>query len=498
MAPEGAGWGPTTTTQLHRHSPTCTRHVGRPTTEPKREPPAPARHITRFYKVLSRPAGADVMPRQKKSRGSKVVRSEEDRPLYLQQRAQAEAELARKKEEILTHFLRDKLQDDEKNSALNQLKLSDGWRANLRQSKTTEIKKDMDVLQQNFERQVDGLDSIIKKLEVNVGEAESQLVQLHRTHLKQIQTLLELQRKRMDYLEQGWESTIENIQEQYTAQREQMTAEIEQQHQDVEDCSLLNQHKYEEMMSEMSAVHRQTMDFYENLLLDKISKLEKIPEERRREHQQLMQKYNSRRQELESLAKENQECTESIKQTNAELQRLQKKLFDFHALPSSGDNGLAKLEQQLRDTTEGIKHLKTEMEVERGKSRKRLSVLSMDSEEAAKKLLNVVKTGDRILSLAKLCKKMEDKLLITEELETPPGNEPTEKEEEPESWEYPELKIFNTIQNSALLQREVLRRRREAKQRENAQLHLKIQQLRQYQDTMMNPPCLSLEHKCPW
>ncbi|XP_072292060.1 dynein regulatory complex subunit 2-like [Eucyclogobius newberryi] len=423
------------------------------------------------------------MPRDKKSRGSKVVRSEEDRPVYLQQRAQAEAELARKKEEILTHFLRDKLQDDERNTALNQLKLKDGWRSTLRQSKATDIKKDMDVQQQTFERQVDSLDSIIKNLGVNVDEAEGQLAQLHRAHLKQLQTLLELQRKRMDYLEQGWENTMETIQHQYMSQREQFTAEIHQQHQDIEDNALLIQHNYDGMMSEIAAVYRQAMDFYENLFLDKVSKLEKVPEERQKEHQQLMQEHSARRQELESHVKENQEYTESIERTNAELQHLQKKLLDLQTSHILGDDGLSKLEQQLSVTTEGVKTLRAETELERSKSRKSLIALTVDSDEAAKKLLNVVNTGERILCLAKLCKKLEDKLLITEKLETPPGNELTE-EEEPESWEYPELKAFTSRQNSALLQRELLRRRRDAKYRENVQQHLKIQLLRQHQETM--------------
>uniref|UniRef100_A0A3B3ZS36 Dynein regulatory complex subunit 2 n=1 Tax=Periophthalmus magnuspinnatus TaxID=409849 RepID=A0A3B3ZS36_9GOBI len=255
------------------------------------------------------------MPRGKRSRASKVVRSEEDRPLYLQQRAQAEAELARKKEEILTHFLRDKLQDDERNSVLNLLKLNDGWRSILRQKKSTEIKKDLDVLQQTFERQVDLLDSIIKNLGVNVTEAESQSAQLHRSHLQQIQTLLELQRKRMDYLEQGWESY-------------------------------------------------QAFDRPFNI-------------------------YN----------------------------------------------------------------------------------------------MNIFQ-GERTLRLAKLCKKLEEKLLITNELETPPENEMTIMSLFYQSWEYPQLKLFTAHQKSALLQREVLRRRRDAMRYENTQLHLKIQQLRQHQQNI--------------
>ncbi|XP_072304530.1 dynein regulatory complex subunit 2-like [Eucyclogobius newberryi] len=417
-----------------------------------------------------------MTPQDKNSERTMMV-SSVDRAVNLKQMAQAEVLL-----EIKTCSLRDKLQDEEKNSVLNRLKLKDSWRSTLRQSKATDIKKDMDVQQQTFERQVDTLDSIIKNLGVNVDEADNQLAQLHRAHLKQIQTLQELQKKCMDYLEQGWKNTMDTIQNQYTSHREQITAEIQQQHQDIEDNSFLNQYKYDAMMREIADLYKRGMSFYQNLYLKNIDKLEKIPDAQRKKHQQLLQNHIAKRQELDSLIKDNHDNIESKDKTNAKLQHLQKKLLKLQTLHSLGDDGLSEIEQQLSVTNEGVKTLRAEMELERCRSRKSLIALTVDSDKAAKKLQNVVNTGERILRLAKLSKKLEDKMLITEELEAPPGNELTEEEEE--LWEYPELKLFTTCQNLALLQRKLLRRHRDAKYRENNQLHLKIQQLRQHQESM--------------
>lgn len=53
-----------------------------------------------------------------------------------------------------------------------------------------------------------------------------------------------------------------------------------------------------------------------------------------------------------------------------------------------------------------------------------------------------------------------------------------------QSCEFPELRFFAQRHSTALLQREALRRRRDAMRHENMQLHGKIEQLRQHQDTM--------------
>lgn len=49
----------------------------------------------------------------------------------------------------------------------------------------------------------------------------------------------------------------------------------------------------------------------------------KIPEERLKEHQQLLQEHNQKRQELESLIKENQGYIQAIERTNTQVQNLQ-------------------------------------------------------------------------------------------------------------------------------------------------------------------------------
>ncbi|XP_035529502.1 dynein regulatory complex subunit 2-like [Morone saxatilis] len=153
------------------------------------------------------------MPKKaKKGGGGKGVgKTEEERLLYLQQRAQAEEELAQKKEEILTLFLKtqDKLQKEEKNSAVNLLKLNEGWRSILRQTRAAELRKDIAVLGQTFERHLDGLDSVIKNLEHDLQEAELQSARVRRIHLQHLERLWAQQHKRLTFVQQQWEDSLQ-------------------------------------------------------------------------------------------------------------------------------------------------------------------------------------------------------------------------------------------------------------------------------------------------
>lgn len=45
---------------------------------------------------------------------------------------------------------------------MNLLKLNEGWRSILRQTRTVELREDIAVLSQTFERRLDALDSIIR------------------------------------------------------------------------------------------------------------------------------------------------------------------------------------------------------------------------------------------------------------------------------------------------------------------------------------------------
>nr|XP_045009316.1 dynein regulatory complex subunit 2 isoform X4 [Jaculus jaculus] len=98
----------------------------------------------------------------KKGKKAKAPLSDEEQLLLFQQKLLADEETAKKKERLLNQFLKDKLAKEEHNSALNLNKINTQWRMVLREVKTRELHKDIEILSQTFERVVDCKDSVIK------------------------------------------------------------------------------------------------------------------------------------------------------------------------------------------------------------------------------------------------------------------------------------------------------------------------------------------------
>lgn len=69
-------------------------------------------------------------------------------------------------------------------------KLTHQWRAILRAAKSKELKKDIEILSQTFERVVDRKDSVIKSLAKDLVEAEEQYSMALRSHLQNMDTLI--------------------------------------------------------------------------------------------------------------------------------------------------------------------------------------------------------------------------------------------------------------------------------------------------------------------
>jgi len=61
-------------------------------------------------------------------------------------------------------FLTDKLHKEEKAVRLNETKLITKWRDILRNSKSEELKKDIQILSQTFERMVDKKNALVEAL----------------------------------------------------------------------------------------------------------------------------------------------------------------------------------------------------------------------------------------------------------------------------------------------------------------------------------------------
>nr|XP_046269294.1 dynein regulatory complex subunit 2 isoform X2 [Scatophagus argus] len=386
------------------------------------------------------------MPKKaKKGGGEGGAKTEEERLLYLQQRAQAEEEMAKKKEEVLTLFLKDKLQKEEKNTAVNLLKLNEGWRSILRQTRAAELRNDITVLSQTFERHLDGLDGIMKNVERDLQEAERQSAQVRRIHLQHVERLWAQQDKRLMFVQQQWEDSLGHLTSVFSCERKQMSESCEQQRADLQDSTFALEQQHAAAMDETHRLYSKIIKLYESTHRDRVAKLMQVEKEKLKDkalqHQQVAELCSQDTQQFNKLLSENQRLIEQTDADVKKVKRLQDLVIQVREKLNSSDTENQSVEQDLTATRNQMnrrtKELREQLSEAQTVARKQLTDLTVHSDNAARNLQAAVAKEVR---------------------------------------EFLELQQLTRRVNAAVLQRAALRGRKDDVSRENRQLRLLLHQ----------------------
>jgi hypothetical protein len=139
--------------------------------------------------------------------------------------------------------IKQRMKTDQKNAKMNRLKIQNQWRKIMRLSKVEQLRKDIEVLSQSHERDVDRKDAIIQMLDRDLEEAEEQYQMALRAHFDKVDKLIDLQDNRLLGLETDFETELRVLQAEFNLEKE----------------SVAKQHTREkiELLSVMQAVEAQ-------------------------------------------------------------------------------------------------------------------------------------------------------------------------------------------------------------------------------------------------
>uniref|UniRef100_A0A673LQH0 Dynein regulatory complex subunit 2 n=1 Tax=Sinocyclocheilus rhinocerous TaxID=307959 RepID=A0A673LQH0_9TELE len=342
------------------------------------------------------------MPKKaaRKGGGRNAGMTEEERLLYMQQKAQAEEEIAKRKEDMLTHFLKDKLQKEERNTILNLHKLRQQWRAVLTQTKTAELRNDMSVLSQNFERVLDYKDNIIKSLVVDLSEREQQSELARSSHQQNVDYVLELHMSRLAELELNFNTSLEELASEYNPEREQ----------------ILSQHQQESMYLEkvMFSMEKHYADLDNEARRDYQSTRNQIKKQNKEDKQtHVLHHYNESTKDrfiaTESLQIKDEQSAKEIDTHKKLTQKLQESISALRCQLSSSQTG--ETTQQLHSGRDELAQKLQYFRVQLGEAqtirRKQLTKLTIQSSDATKKLQEIASMGERLIRLFEMCCKLE-------------------------------------------------------------------------------------------
>ncbi|KAG5836232.1 hypothetical protein ANANG_G00252400 [Anguilla anguilla] len=133
--------------------------------------------------------------------GKQAGMTEEERLLYAQQRAMAEEEMAKRKEDMLTQFLK---------------------------AHSRELRRDIEVLSQTFERVLDRKESVIKCLLGDLTESKQQSDLALRSYLQNVDLLLDLEGSRLAFHNQDFGTKLDELKAEFNTEREQILTRHEQ------------------------------------------------------------------------------------------------------------------------------------------------------------------------------------------------------------------------------------------------------------------------------
>merc|ERR1711959_200135 len=131
---------------------------------------------------------------------------------------------ALKEDERLRNQLKELQAEEERYSRINRHKVQNQWRKLMRIAKVEELIKEVEILSQNHEREVDRKDAIIQMLDRDLEEADEQHQMALRSHLQNVDALVKLQVSRLHAMEQQFEKDLQLIENEFKGEFEDMKA----------------------------------------------------------------------------------------------------------------------------------------------------------------------------------------------------------------------------------------------------------------------------------
>ncbi|KAF5928564.1 dynein regulatory complex subunit 2 [Diceros bicornis minor] len=354
-----------------------------------------------------------------KGKKAKTPLSDEEQLLLFQQKLLAEEEMAKKKERLLSQFLKVKLAKEEHNSAVSLNRINTQWRTILRDAKTRDLHKDIEILSQTFERVVDRKDYVIKSLAKDLSAAEEQYARALRSHLHNVDQLLALQRCRLNLLEESYNMELEALTKEFETERKTIIDQHEKEICYLQDVFMAMEQSYIDSEYESKLEFQSMWDDLKNKNIEEKHflrlQLENTVEYLWRRFQDALKNYTDatedRKIAFETLKVKDEKSSKEIEAQMKRIQRLQDSIIILKGKIMVHGRDSEEQNQYIRDDKElvlvQLRKLKAQRTQARGISQENLVKLTLESNATLKALRKIVDKGEKILKLAEICRKFE-------------------------------------------------------------------------------------------
>eukprot|EP00039_Didymoeca_costata_P021804 m.3045 g.3045 ORF g.3045 m.3045 type:complete len:523 (-) comp2649_c0_seq1:278-1846(-) len=336
------------------------------------------------------------------------------------------AELAKEEEkqkelrtELATTFLKEKLEQEERNTRISLRKLNEHWRTILRKAKSEDLQQNISILHQTFERMLDRKDATIKALVKDLAEAEKQETMSVQSHITMIEKLVASHEKVMSKRRMTFNSEIDKIRDEFVAERSVILSRHKRDINNIKDIMFAMKMQYEDISQQEAAEFSGKRDEMKTKNMEAIDQLkqdlEKIITDLWDLFQQALDNYKQgtkeKQEEFDILRAKDKEDGATIER---QMRKLNKMLDTMNTLKQEYGSKAVEFEEKnraLRQEKEGVlkqfQLLKEQMNRLRATARTQLTQLTVDSKKCKTELQKRLEKANGILKQTEICRKLE-------------------------------------------------------------------------------------------
>ena len=357
--------------------------------------------------------------------GSKVVdgkkgpETAQERQLRFEIERMKEEEANRAKEDGRRNELKNRQESEEKYSRINRLKILTQWRKLMRLVKVEDLRKEIEIISQQHEREVDRKDALIQVLDRDLEDSEEQYQMALRAHLLIVDKLIDLHNSRLRGIEFEFERDLQELRDEFGSEQYEMDRSHATHKKEMLDILAQMEMDFTEQENDARQEFESTREEIKNRNSEEYNvlrfTLEGLIEELERHfdsaHSNYMSTTEQRTQDFKSLTIRDQQSARTIETQMRKLQRLQDQIAHWkQKLATNGAKCEARNAAMKGERDAIARHfqeLKARMNRFREREAARLQELTINSQAAITTLTERKERAERILKLAELTRKLE-------------------------------------------------------------------------------------------
>eukprot|EP00798_Chlamydomonas_sp_ICE-L_P003323 gene3323-13354_t len=350
--------------------------------------------------------------------GSKVKENEteDERKVRLEAEALAAAEGEKRTQENARLALRERQISEQRYTHLNGIKIHNQWRKIMRMAKVEELRREIEILSQNHEREVDRKDAIVQMLDRDLEEAEEQYGLAVRGHMLVMDSLLDLQYQRMKAVESQFNSDLKDLEDEFEAERMQIVGAHKK---DMNDMLSAMEGEFTDADNELrqdfeaqrEEIKNRNSEEYNVLKIQLEGIIEELERHFEQAHKAYLESTEHRTQAFKQLTKNDAQAARVIEKRMRKLIKLQEALQHWRTKIATNSREWEERNRALRSEkeimTRHYSSLKGAMDQFRASQGERLRQLSLNSHSAEETLNKKLAVAENILKLSELCRKYE-------------------------------------------------------------------------------------------